>query len=291
MLAPAISILCMAFGQAPAEERKRPIDGVSDNSFLIEEAYNQEPRVVQHVFTAQFGADHRGEAHSRSWDLSFTQEWPIFSQTHQFAYSVPYSFLDEDAEHDSDIGDASLAYRLQLLTESDDRPAIAPTLELILPTGDEDRGFGTGEVGYGFVIPVSKTLGERVAVHFNAAVTYTPNARMKFSDGTRSSELDLLEYSLGGSLVYAVTDTFHLLVEAVWNSSEGLEEKKTRGEHGRLYADRDRGEEVVISPGLRWAWNLPGDLQIVPGISFPIGLSEDATDYGVFFYFSVEHPF
>ncbi len=35
-----------------AEER--PIDVIEDNSFLIEEAYNQEPGVVQHIFNASY---------------------------------------------------------------------------------------------------------------------------------------------------------------------------------------------------------------------------------------------
>ncbi len=33
---------------------KRPIDVIEDDSFLIEEAYNQEPGVVQHIFTAAY---------------------------------------------------------------------------------------------------------------------------------------------------------------------------------------------------------------------------------------------
>ena len=41
---------------------ERPIDGISDNSFLIEEAYNQEEGVVQHILTAVYTDDsrHRG---------------------------------------------------------------------------------------------------------------------------------------------------------------------------------------------------------------------------------------
>ncbi|HET7042873.1 MAG TPA: hypothetical protein VFI13_12685, partial [Gemmatimonadales bacterium] len=41
---------------------------LQDNSFLIEEAYNQEHRVLQHISTAEL---HHGSAL-----YSFTQEWP-----------------------------------------------------------------------------------------------------------------------------------------------------------------------------------------------------------------------
>ena len=40
-------------GMARAVE-ERPIEGISDNSFLIEEAYNQEAGVVQHIFGALY---------------------------------------------------------------------------------------------------------------------------------------------------------------------------------------------------------------------------------------------
>ena len=57
----------------------RPAAGVQDNSFLIEEAYNQEAGVVQHIFNL------RRQGHD--WSFAFTQEWPVGSQTHQFSYS------------------------------------------------------------------------------------------------------------------------------------------------------------------------------------------------------------
>lgn len=43
---------------------------IQDNSFLIEEAYNQERGVVQHIQTFQIMKDD-------SWIYTFTQEWPV----------------------------------------------------------------------------------------------------------------------------------------------------------------------------------------------------------------------
>lgn len=55
--------------------------GIQDNSFFIEEAYNQEPGVVQHIFNLPIDFTNG----SREIAPSFTQEWPVFSQTHQFS--------------------------------------------------------------------------------------------------------------------------------------------------------------------------------------------------------------
>jgi len=279
----------VGFAEEPTKV-KPPIDGIRDNSFLIEEAYNQEPGVVQHIWTARFGADHRGDANARTWDLSFTQEWPVFSQTHQFSFVVPYSFIDENAENVSGIGDLELNYRYQLFMDEGGLPAVSPRFTLILPTGDEDRGFGTGEVGYSFNLPISKTISDRMYVNFNAGLTVTPGVQARLSDDRRSRELDLLDYAVGASVIYALTEKFHVVLEAVWESVESIEEFDPRGRRpprGR----RGRHDEVTIAPGFRWAWDLPGDLQLVPGMAFPIGLTEESIDYGVFLYFSVEHPF
>ncbi|MEK7732198.1 MAG: transporter, partial [Planctomycetota bacterium] len=202
------ALVGLALGQ-PTETPKKAVDGIRDNSFLIEEAYNQEAGVVQHIWTGRFGADHRGEPSTRSLDLSFTQEWPVFGQTHQLSYTVPYAFLDEDGEHESGIGDVLLNYRYQLFQDEGAFPAVTPRFSVILPSGDEDRGFGSGTVGYEFKLPVSKTLSDRVYVNFNAGVTYLPDVNMWLSDDRRSSGLDLLGFNLGGSVIYAVTDEFH----------------------------------------------------------------------------------
>ena len=277
--------------QQPAEARPaRPIDGIRDNSFFIEEAYNQEPGVVQHIWTARFGKDDRDEAHSRAWDLSFTQEWPVFSQTHQLSYTLPYAFADDNAEHTSGLGDVLLNYRYQLLNDEPGSAAVAPRVSLIFPSGDEERGFGAGVLGYQFNLPVSKTLTDRLYLNLNAGVTYFPNAELALSNGRDSDKFDLFGFNLGGSIIYAVSEVFHLLVEAAWNHDHELEERESAGGR-RLLADRLRIDDVVISPGLRWAINLPGDVQIVPGLAFPIGLTDDSTDYGVFLYFSLEHSF
>src|SRR6266403_6390552 len=110
--------------------------GIQDNSFFIEEAYNQESGVVQHILNVPIDFTNS----SREIEPSFTQEWPIFSQTHQFSYTIPYVF----AEDDDGLPDMRLNYRLQALTEGESTPAFAPRLSLVLPTGDRDKGFGTG---------------------------------------------------------------------------------------------------------------------------------------------------
>lgn len=276
---------------AEAQRPKRPTDGIRDNSFFVEEAFNQEPGVVQHIFGFRFGIDDRGTDRVRSWDLTFTQEWPLFSRAHQLSYTIPYSFLDPaQREHDGGVGDILLNYRYELVNNDELDLAVTPRISLILPTGDEDRGYGSGVTGYQFNLAASKTLSDRLYVNFNAGFTHLPGSTLRFSNGRRSEERNLYGFNLGAGAIWAVREDFNVMLEAVWFSDQGLDERPSAGGR-RLFLERARANDVVISPGVRWAWNLPGDLQVVPGIAFPIGLSDEAIDYGVFFYLSLEHPF
>jgi hypothetical protein len=65
ILLPLVVSVLAASARADDKDR-RPAAGIQDNSFLIEEAYNQEPGVVQHITTLR--------RQDRSWFYSFTQE-------------------------------------------------------------------------------------------------------------------------------------------------------------------------------------------------------------------------
>ena len=53
----------------------------------------------------------------------------------------------------------------------------------------------------------------------------------------------------------------------------------------------ERHTDVLVSPGARFAFNLPDDLQIVLGLAAPIGLGANHGQNSLFLYFSVELPF
>jgi hypothetical protein len=138
---------------------------ITDNSFLVEEAFNQEAGIFQNIFT--WARDQDGD-----WFAVFTQEWPAPAMTHQFSYSVPVM----DTERRVGVGDILLNYRYQLLEERPGRPAIAPRFSVILPTGSEKNGQGDGVVGIQMNGPVSKQFGDWY-LHGNAGWTWLPDVR------------------------------------------------------------------------------------------------------------------
>src|SRR5437899_10038477 len=138
---PAVWVVLASQGIAAAAERN--VDGIRDNSFLVEEAYNQEPGVVQHIFNVVYGFDQLSGPDKHRLDLALTQEWPVFSQAHQISYTLIYSLEKTGGESETGLGDLFLNYRFQAWFDEKTLTALAPRFSLVLPTGDANRDFGT----------------------------------------------------------------------------------------------------------------------------------------------------
>jgi hypothetical protein len=258
-----------------AFSQQEPIEVIEDNSFFIEEAYNQEPGVVQHIFQAVYSSDPR----QRGWVFTFTQEWPVFGQDHQFSYTVPSYHIINEGDRQYGIGDVFLNYRYQALEEGPGKPAFAPRFSLIIPTGNRDKNTGNGVVGYQWSLPFSKRVASRLALHANLGVTYLPHVRSPMNDGQLSPKRSLVSSWVGGSVIYALLPRLHLMLEWL-----GYIQDNINGS-GRAV----RTFNPLLSPGFRTAVVNEEDLQIVVGAAVPIGLNRQANNYGAFLYLSIEH--
>jgi hypothetical protein len=238
---------------------------IQDNSFLIEEAYNQEPGVIQHINT--FARTRAG-----AWGYSFTEEWPVLGQTHQA--SVTFTALrPEDVK--AGVGDLALNYRLQAIGSGDTRVAFAPRLSVLLPTGDAARGLGVGGAGIQVNLPLSVVLLEKLVTHLNVGGTFVPAARDVTGEEGRSTQL-----ATGPSLIFLAHPNLNVMLEALYTTTEIA-----------LPSGSQRAETFTINPGLRGAINFKSGLQVVPGVSMPIGVGPSRGERAVFFYLSFEHPF
>ncbi|MBI2469928.1 MAG: transporter [Planctomycetes bacterium] len=238
-----------------------------DNSFLIEEAYNQEPGVIQHIQTFQYLEK------SNTWEYSFIQEWPVLGQRHQLSYTIPVNYLNDPVK-ETNIGDVALNYRYQLIFQ--EAIALAPRFSMLFPTGDYKEGFGSGVLGYEVNIPLSLELSHKLVNHWNAGTTIIPGSK-----AAGGADADTFGFGLGTSLIWLVSENFNLMCEAVWNSPESVQMDGTK----------TRNDTLFINPGARFAINFESGLQVVPGIAFPIGVGPSKDEYGVFLYLSFEHPF
>lgn len=259
--------LLLAASLTAQEKKEGPIQ---DNSFLVEEAYNQEAGVVQHISTFTRFQE------SKDWIYTFTQEWPVFSQKHQFSFTLPWQRLGASLDGKQAFGDVALNYRYQLLGDGDAKVAISPRLSVLLPTGDEKTGYGRGATGVQVMFPVSVVLNEALVAHSNVGATRTPNAKNPLGDKATTQDL-----ALGQSFIWLVNSRFNVMLEYVHTRSQAV-----------VGPDQTQVQTATyLSPGIRWAYNFPSGLQIVPGIAVPIGVGASRGEKAIFLYLSFEHPF
>lgn len=245
----------------PDQGKGRPFE-IIDNSFLVEEAFNQERGVFQNIFGFQ-----RSDG---VWDFAFTQEWPFTSQRQQLSYTVPLAGFSGSTA----FGDVMIHYRYQALTEGPGLPAVSPRLSVILPTGATE--FTQDSVGFQGNIPLSKQRGD-FYLHANAGLTWYPHAPVLFAE---EDHVSLLSPFLGGSAIYRVRPMFNVMVESVIEFEQ----------LARPDGSKTRETIFTLSPGARGGWNI-GDHQMIVGAAVPITWADSATNAGMLLYFSYELPF
>ena len=264
-MTPLLFLLALA-GQSPLTAASDA--PIADNSFLVEEAFNQERNVVQHISVFE------RDTHSDVWTYNFTQEWPFNpAPRHQLSYTLGLTGAPSPAG--TGVSDFALNWRYQLTNT--DRLAIAPRVTLLLPTGNATVGRGAGGPGVQVNLPISVSLSSPFVFHTNAGMTLTPSAKDEFGDRSATTDVWLAQ-----SAVWQTRNRFNVLVEALWTRSQYV-----------AGPDQSLAQQTfVINPGVRWAYDLAGGLQVVPGVSLPVTFVESGrTDWGVLGYLSLEHPF
>lgn len=84
---------------------------------------------------------------------------------------ITFEIAGLSQNHRYGINDAVAGTKYVFLKETTKRPGVAATFELKLPTGDKDRGFGSGEPDYDLRLRAQKTWGWFTAIG-NAGYTF-----------------------------------------------------------------------------------------------------------------------
>lgn len=241
-------------------ENKFDFERIEDNSFLLEEAYNQEPGVIQHISAFQYM---KGE----NWMYTFTEEWPVPNQKHQLSLTIQVMDINNTG-----LGDVGLNYRYQAIFT--DRLAFSPRFSLLFPTGDYKKGRGNGVLGYQINLPLSYICSRKLVTHYNLGATYVPGAK---SEGDSLSDITNINY--GASAIVLLTETLNFMFEVSGNTA--ITKLNDSSSETRNF--------LLLNPGFRYAINCKSGLQIVPGVAVPIGIGPSSGQIGIFAYLSFEH--
>jgi hypothetical protein len=258
-----VCLLCWATPSAIAQQKADQSPSaapfqITDNSFLVEEAFNQEAKIFQNIFNGVHGGD--------EWAFAFTQEWPLVTQTHQLSYTLAWA----RTESHNELGVTLINYRWQALMEGPGRPAFSPRLSVILPTASGSSPDQSS--GLQINLPFSKQTGD-VYWHWNAGLTWLPSA----GDGEEKRSLESPFFA--GSAIVRLLPMLNAMLESVVL----LQEEP-------LPTGTTRDKSFTLSPGVRGGWNL-GDTQLILGFAVPVTWNGGDRDTAAFFYLSYELPF
>jgi hypothetical protein len=253
---------------------------IEDNSMLIEEAFNQESGVIQHI--SNFIID------DGNMTYAYTQEIPLADVKHQLSFGFSYSTLKKPESTffnnnylTNGLGDILVNYRPMLMGKND-WALVIPRFTLIAPTGNARYGLGSGAWGGQFNLAVTKRLNSKITMHYNAGYTMMKKADYYNyqDDGTPilTYEKDLAHKNIGASAIWLVRPKFNLMVEYTSVFGQAI--------NGDGALDNDNS--TIINPGLRFAVDI-GKVQIVPGAGVPVTFSNgNFVSTGAFFYLSIE---
>lgn len=241
---------------------------IEDNSFLLEEAFNQEWGVYQ--FIQKYQTFNK----AGTYDYAFENEIPITDKEFQFSYEIPVAQAEDGRP--GYIGDMSLSYRWQPLNK--DGFLISERFGLIVPTGNVKKDAGNGVYGFEFMQAATLTINEKWMNHWNFGFSMLPNAKVNNIPKRRT----ITSASAGSSLIYRWHENFNLMFEALLESGQSIQQDGSKTAETSL----------TLNPGFRWAWDYEWkDTQIVPGVSFPTEVLGDKVENGVLVYLSIEPKF
>ena len=268
-----LRMACLFFAFSLGASAQTPADqnppSIQDNSFLVEEAYNQENGVVQHIstFTRLWP--------SGDWAYSFTEEFPVRGQRHQLSYTLTAVNNGGAPSPGAGLGDLAVNYRLQAVGSGSTRVAFSPRATLIVPTGSVSMERGMGGFGFQANLPLSVVVAKHFVTHWNAGATIIPHAKNAVGDRAL-----VTGWNLGQSVIWQARPRFHVMLETLWTRTESVA-GPSRTQHE---------DAAFVSPGVRWAYNFENGLQIVPGIAMPVGVGPSTGEKGLLLYLSFEHP-
>lgn len=172
-------------------------------------------------------------------------------------------------DHEYGVNDAVLGTKFVFLNENEQRPGIAGSFELKLPTGDKDRGLGSGEFDYDLRLRAQKTWGWFTAIG-NVGYTFVTDPEF---GGVRESAENVWLLTLGQE--YQVARGTKLLSEIYFVSREepggpnrlaanfGFKQKlldslSVHAAVGKSIREGNRGGlDLRVYAGLKWEFDAP----------------------------------
>ena len=266
--------------QEPAAEPEAGEPEEPDFFFLTGGPYTQKTNSPQIIWANQWLRDVAGSVRARDYVGAGRFEWGL---TDRWEADFEFGALARrESAPNTPTGtargpdDMMLGVRYRLLRE----PKVPFTLttgpQVTAPAASRRRGLGSGEVGYAWDVAAAKDWGGPVFLAASVNVGLTPNVPA-FPDGS-GPEFDLSSVGWGTALGLRALERaaasgahhdIHVLLEVGGAREDEIDA-------GR----RVRATAVQFAPGARYGFLSRGGALAEIGVSFPVGLTGAAPDWG-----------
>lgn len=195
---------------------------------------------IQLEFGIEYAQDKAEGINSKETQLSATVAYGLIDSI-DIILGIPYLFIKETGEEcENGISDISIEIKCNCGTINNLNLAIKPGITI--PSGDDEQGFGTGEITSTFFLIIDKEF-ESTSLYFNAGYIRNEN-----KSGERKN---LWHVSLAGE--YRVTDALKLVVNLGMekNPEEGSSENPAFLLGGLVYSVIDNLDlDIGVKTGL-----------------------------------------
>lgn len=158
-----------------------------------------------------------------------------YGRADSYTYSVKKNNMAfiEGKKNSAGLGDLALSVKGKIWDEGDRVPCLSARFSVKVPTGDENRAFGSGEVDYGLGLLLQKTIN-RVTGYLNADVIFPGHAFEQadvslktFCEIMLGAEYKFSERFSGLTQLYYITRPFEdtgleMLDRRMWNLLLGV---------------------------------------------------------------------
>jgi hypothetical protein len=200
---------------------------------------------------------------SSSRDLREKQDkYGSVNQYHFFIEKNGKVFI-EGKEGSSGLGDIALRVKGKILDEGDIVPCLSARISVKIPTGDDNRAFGSGEVDYGFGLLLQKTFKSFTA-YLNADIIFPGQAFKEedislrpFCEIMLGAEYKLTQHLSGLMQLSYITKPFEhtglvMLDDRIWDILLGLSYVTKTGFNMQLgliqdsFDSSDNGADITL---------------------------------------------
>lgn len=218
---------------------------------------------TQIELTGQYDHDKEEGVKSENWEAKAALTYGLLDPL-DLVIEAPYNWTSEkDAEgtvRNDGMSDMSVAVKWRFFDREGLSFAVKPFVTL--PTGDEDKGLGSGRSSYG-VTAIASFAKDPWAFHFNAGVSHND---YKLRDDEDANRRDIWNASLMAELKASKNLKLVANVGVEGNSDVASDTHPAFALGGIIYS---LSESVDMCGGVKWGLNDPEtDYSILTGLTF-----------------------